>query len=221
MTLQLPLRPRFREPGLPRLDPGVERYRLAGLGGLILRLSAADRVEIVDREGRQACAIAAFGSGGRPDLAALGLKADGDASGINRLLQGEGENSAEIVRALRSRGIPLGIDRAAIVLGDGRPGDSASFKAERDLDVVFHAPGPERLGEGELPATDLSIIVHRARIVAGDDIPLPEPLGDVVAEFRVNRCTALSYEVKEGQFIQIVDVAGRQCSDFLAFDARR
>src|SRR5262245_23026751 len=113
MTVQLP-RPRFREPGLPRLDPGVERYRLAGLGGLILHLAAGDRVEIVDREGRQACAIAAFGSGGRADLAALGLKPDADASGVNRLLQGEGENGAEIGRALRARGIPLGVDRVAL-----------------------------------------------------------------------------------------------------------
>ena len=47
MTVQTLLRPRFREPGMPRLDPGVERYRLAGLGGLILHLNAGDRVEIV------------------------------------------------------------------------------------------------------------------------------------------------------------------------------
>src|SRR3954468_4279195 len=95
MTLPAP-RLRFREPGLPRLDPGVERYRLAGLGGLILHLFAGDRVEIVDREGRQACAVAAFGTGGQPALEALGLRPDGDAAGISRLLQGEGENGAEI-----------------------------------------------------------------------------------------------------------------------------
>jgi len=58
MTVQTLPRPRFREPGLPRLDPGIERYRLPGQGGLILHLSAGDRVEVVDREGRQACAVA-------------------------------------------------------------------------------------------------------------------------------------------------------------------
>src|SRR5690242_16862215 len=109
MTVQTLPRPRFREPGLPRLDPGIERYRLPGQGGLILRLSAGDRVEVVDREGRQACAVAAFGPGGRADPGALGLKADGDAAGINWLLQGEGENGAAIARALRTRGIPLGV----------------------------------------------------------------------------------------------------------------
>src|SRR4051794_30446259 len=105
MNLPAP-RVRFREPGMPRLDPGVERYRLAGLGGLILQLFAGDRVEIVDREGRQTCAVVAFGSDGKPAFAALGLKPDGDAPGINRLLQGEGENGAEIARALRARNIP-------------------------------------------------------------------------------------------------------------------
>src|SRR5256885_768221 len=142
MNLPAP-RLRFREPGLPRLDPGIERYRLAGLGGLILHLFAGDRVEIVDREGRQACAVAAFGADGKPALEALGLKADGDSSGINRLLQGEGENGAEIARALRARKIPLGIDRAAILLGgDGRAGQAASLQVARDVTVVLHAPGP-------------------------------------------------------------------------------
>src|SRR5258707_1284576 len=108
MNLPAP-RLRFREPGLSRLDPGVERYRLAGLGGLILHLFAGDRVEIVDRGG----------------------------------------------------GTPL--------------------------------PAP----------------------------PLPEPLGDLVAEYHVPRCTAISYAVKEGQYIQVIDAEGRQCSDFLAFDAKR
>ena len=72
MNLPAP-RLRFREPGLPRLDPGIERYRLAGLGGLVLHLFAGDRVEIVDREGRQACAVAAFGSAQAADPAPVAI----------------------------------------------------------------------------------------------------------------------------------------------------
>lgn len=222
LPVQATPRLRFREPGLPRLDPGIERYRVAGLGGLILHLLAGDRVELVDREGRQACAVAAFAADGKPAPAALGLKADADASGINRLLQGEGENGAEIARALRARNIPPGIDRVAMLLGgDGRAGQSAVLQAAQDVTLVVHAPASGRVIDGELPATDLSVIVHRARVTPLLAPPLPEPIGDVVAEFHVPRCTALSYEVKEGQFIQIIDAEGRQCSDFLAFDARR
>ncbi len=45
---------------------------------------------------------------------------------------------------------------------------------------------------------------------------LPEPLGPVRAEFRVPRCTARAYRVRAGELIQIIDVEGQQCSDFMA-----
>jgi aminomethyltransferase len=46
---------------------------------------------------------------------------------------------------------------------------------------------------------------------------LPQPLGTVVAEYRIEAATAIAYAVKAGQYIQIIDVEGSQCSDFLAF----
>ena len=48
---------------------------------------------------------------------------------------------------------------------------------------------------------------------------LPDPLGKVVDEFRIDRATARSYQLKKGQFVQIIDVAGQQCSDFMAMRA--
>jgi len=47
---------------------------------------------------------------------------------------------------------------------------------------------------------------------------LPEPLGDATYEKLIKRRSVETYEVKAGEYIQIIDVAGRQCSDFLAFD---
>jgi len=46
---------------------------------------------------------------------------------------------------------------------------------------------------------------------------LPKPLGKVVAEYRIAAATAIAYLVQAGQYIQIIDVEGTQCSDFLAF----
>lgn len=46
---------------------------------------------------------------------------------------------------------------------------------------------------------------------------LPPPLAAVVAEYRIAPGAAIAYSVKAGQFIQIIDVEGSQCSDFLAF----
>jgi len=50
---------------------------------------------------------------------------------------------------------------------------------------------------------------------------LPQPLADPSQDFRVDRGTATAFEVPAGSFIQVVDIEGRECSDFQAFDARK
>ena len=49
---------------------------------------------------------------------------------------------------------------------------------------------------------------------------IPAALGNVVAEYRIEPGSARAYTVKKGQYVQIIDVAGSQCSDFLAFTDR-
>ncbi len=51
------------------------------------------------------------------------------------------------------------------------------------------------------------------------DLLLPDPLGRIVDEWRIPRGTAKAYEVKKGQFVQVIDVEGQQCSDFMALRA--
>ncbi|MEL6319029.1 MAG: DUF1989 domain-containing protein [Cyanobacteria bacterium J06626_14] len=46
---------------------------------------------------------------------------------------------------------------------------------------------------------------------------VPAPLGTLVAEYRIDASTAIAYRVQAGQYIQIIDIEGSQCSDFLAF----
>lgn len=45
---------------------------------------------------------------------------------------------------------------------------------------------------------------------------LPKPLGKVRQEIHIDSGTGQSYEVKAGEYIQIIDIEGRQCSDFMA-----
>ncbi len=47
-------------------------------------------------------------------------------------------------------------------------------------------------------------------------VPLPPPLGEIRDEFTVCRGTAQAYEVRAGEVVQIIDVEGQQCSDFMA-----
>ena len=46
---------------------------------------------------------------------------------------------------------------------------------------------------------------------------IPAALGTVVAEYRIEAGQAIAYTVTQGQYIQIIDIEGSQCSDFLAF----
>ncbi|MCY4336827.1 MAG: DUF1989 domain-containing protein [Litoreibacter sp.] len=48
---------------------------------------------------------------------------------------------------------------------------------------------------------------------------LPPPLGHVRDEFTVTRGTGLAYELAPGEVVQIIDVEGQQCSDFMALRA--
>jgi aminomethyltransferase len=50
---------------------------------------------------------------------------------------------------------------------------------------------------------------------------LPDPLADPMDNIRVHSQTAEAFFVKAGDYIQIIDVDGRQCSDFECFSARK
>ena len=111
--------------------------------------------------------------------------------------------------------------RSACSRTDSPPGAAESFTAARAATVVVGAPGG-RVVEGGWPASALVVEIHRAEppTTAGE-IELPAPLAEPRLDFRVDRASALSYEVREGEYIQIIDVRGRQCSDFLAFNAKK
>ncbi|MEM6595264.1 MAG: DUF1989 domain-containing protein [Pseudomonadota bacterium] len=48
---------------------------------------------------------------------------------------------------------------------------------------------------------------------------LPPPLGQIRDEFTVSRGTGLAYELAPGETVQIIDIEGQQCSDFMALRA--
>ncbi len=66
-----------------------------------------------------------------------------------------------------------------------------------------------------------SIDVHKAVPRPTQEAQIPPPLADPRLDFRIDRATAQSYEVKAGEYIQVIDVEGKQCSDFLAFHRRK
>ena len=101
---------------------------------------------------------------------------------------------------------------------ESAPGAEERFEADRRATLTVSAPPEETpVVEGGLPASDLLVEVLRATPRDDGDPVLPEPLAEPRLDFEVPRASALAYEVKAGEYLQVIDVQGRQCSDLLAF----
>ena len=233
MTTTAPNQPRVLVPGLLMLGPGVERYRVTGGGATVLALDAGDELEIVDPEGRQPCELVAFDANGRSDPSLLG-PADAPGSGNrSRACSTEepaavGILSAELQDARRVRvGLErVGVDMAMLqsaspvrVLGDDTTGGArVRVVAHDDIACVIAAPGESMSAHGGSPPTDLIAYVHRRDATRSEIEPLlPAPLADPSQDFIIPNSTARAYEVAKGDWFQVVDMEGRQCSDFQCF----
>lgn len=215
------LRPKVIEPGMPALDPGVERYQVKGAGAIVIALEAGDRLEITDLEGRQPGELVVFAPSGKDDAAALGAKATLAPAGLQAILAQHTEDATRVLAGLRRRGLDLGSIQAVPLFSQDSPaGEAVDFTASRSVICAIAAPGRSTSIHDQTPPTDLLVFVKRATLKAKPSPQLPEPLAEPLAEFRVGIASALNYEVKAGEFIQIIDVEGRQCSDFLAFVRR-
>ena len=207
-------------PGFSLLDAGVERYRISAGGVTVVALGPGDRLEILDPEGGQPCEVAVFDGEGRNSQALIGAGDDGPAIGTKALLTAPIFDNTRVLHQLEQRGIELGTAHAARVLtADTAPNTGVEFVAQADAVVVTSAPGAKMLPGGSNPATDLVLYVHRARVEEAEQHKLPDPLAEPTFEHTIPAGNAFAYEVQEGDFVQIIDVEGRECSDYQAFDA--
>ncbi|WP_065872255.1 DUF1989 domain-containing protein [Pseudomonas sp. 52 E 6] len=200
-----------REPGLFARAPNLERYRVAAGGVTLVDLQPGDGLQVIDVEGRQTCTLLALDAGGRSALASWGLNASTACRVPGRIGQ------ALQRRGIDAQALPLA---ASLWDADSPPGHSRQFVAEDALLVIVAAPAEATAVDRQYRPSELRLIVTRANPSPLLVPALPEPLGDVLDEFTLRAGTARSYTVAEGQYIQVLDVAGRQCSDFVALDRR-
>src|SRR3954452_16844956 len=213
-------RPTLLTPGLKPLDPRFESWWVRPGGATVVHVRPGDRMTVRDPDGGQPAEVTVLDAEGGEDAAAFGARADAPATVLVAALRNGG--AAPFLGELQRRGLKPHDARAIRLFATDSPaGASESFTAARAATVVVAAPGG-RVVEGARPASALTVEIVRAdpEATAGD-IELPAPLAEPRLDFRVDAASALSYEVREGEYIQIVDVRGRQCSDFLAFNARK
>jgi aminomethyltransferase len=207
--------------GLRPTDRSFESWWVRPGSATAVELHAGDRVTIRDPDGGQPAEVSVLageGAGGNrlcDDPGALGIAAYAPATVLRGLLQSGADEG--FLRQLHARGLRPEEATAAVLFGaHSAPGAAESFAVERDALLVVAAPGG-RLVDGDPPASALIVEIKRQTPRKPAELPLPEPLAEPRLDLRVDRASALAYEVKEGEYIQIIDVQGRQCSDFLAF----
>ena len=209
-------------PGIPTLAPGEERYTVPGGGAIAVPIHAGDRVRVVDVEGMQLCEMVAADAMGAIDASIIGARGDSDAGGLKRVLSGNNESARSVRAGIERRGVDLAAARAVTLFGgESRPGDTSEFTVSRDGVLIVGAPGGAMAADSQATATPLRLHIWRSHLRPLNETILPEPLAEPLQDIRINSATARAYFVRAGEYIQIIDVAGRQCTDFQCFAARK
>ena len=210
----------IKEPGLNVLPPGVERH-VINAGGLTgLQIFPDDEIEIINDEGNQVCEIIVFDKDGKSEPGILNLKENSKNSEIKKILSSQDESSLAANYQLKKRNLDIAKSKSSIIFSkDSKSGDKINFKSKDKCYVIFAAPGQYMLVHEQNPITDLTIFIKRSKIKNDKELSIiPDPVYDPKHEQNIDKATAISYEVKEGDYIQVITPTGRQCSDFVAFD---
>ncbi|WP_171097273.1 DUF1989 domain-containing protein [Ruegeria sp. HKCCD7255] len=199
----------FDGPG--RHFPGFQKasdtrtYILAPRETVRLVLQSGDLLSIEGFGPEQALEVVAFTQDGRPGLTALNLSKTGvvkwgDFDGTRLLAWIEAQGGDRQVPCHR-------LDRGTepLIL---RTGDAVTV-------WVIRPTGVDGFIDGR--ATGNITVLHKSATTK--EPHLPPLLGDTRDEFTVQRGSAQAYELKAGEFVQIIDVEGQQCSDFMALRA--
>mgnify|MGYP005987647889 CR=1 FL=1 len=212
----------IHEPRIFSLPPGTERYVVEGNGAILIAFEAGDSIAITNDEGGQVCEIVVCDKTGKVDPTLIGATGQGPAKGLQALVSSGETSLRSLHMGITAREIDLASPDAIHLFEATTPaGADQIYWAQRDGTIIIAAPGGQMDLEAQNTATTLTVMVKRAVIKSTVKFELPDPLADPMADIRVHTQTAESYFVKAGDYIQIIDVDGRQCTDFECFDARK
>ena len=197
------------------LEPNIAgtRFIVRGGAGRVMSLRAGDRVSVCDPEGLQSALLFAH-----PAAALEFPSTPATADGAPIVDAGAFRDWREQLRVAAGGIEPAGLAGFRLLGGDGPAGAVVRFTATADVSCLFVAPGESTTPVGQVTPTDLEVRIaapSRPNTGWGD-----EPLAPPKAEILIKAATAEAFAVAAGDYIQILDVEGRQCSDFLAFDAQ-
>ncbi len=213
--------------GMPILPSGVERHPIPGGGSRSIAISAGDEVSLLNFYGQQIAEWVFFTPDGSSDPARLDASPTHDSSGIQQTLTRGGRSGQRVLNALAAARFDLGRAAAVRVFNpSSEAGELVTYHAESDGLIVVAAPAESMSPDQQNAPSDIILYIRRrSSSDTSVDKPAavtvaPEPLADASQDFNIQPGQARAFEVKKGEFVQILDVQGRECSDFQALSMR-
>ncbi len=196
-----------------------------------LELKANDLVKLTNTDGATPVLLIPFDARGSADFASIGLASNSRISrstqtpdmarianwyvnrGGNMQSHGQNTNGLNVSESSLTAIAIFDLETPAGEFFILTAKEDVTLWLSIDPELVFSS---DRIFTGGMGGSVCFEHVRNGQAVAA----LPEPLGDIKEEFRIKRGTASAYTLEAGEVLQIIDVDGQQCSDFMAMNAR-
>jgi aminomethyltransferase len=211
------------EPGLWQLNQDRERYRVPACGFIVVELFSGDHMTILDPEGGQIAEITPIDEKGKVDTGLLGINRGHPSVFLHQILNDKNIKSKKLRHFFESRSIHWSESKSFKIFSeDSYPGEERSFEITQKINCLITAYGKTMSIDGVVhPPTDIIVFIKRNSSMEEQEEHLPDPLADPRIDLRVHSSNAEAFLVNAGEYIQVIDVMGRECSDFQAFDQRQ
>ncbi len=202
------------------LPAGEERYISKAQGLVGFEIFSDDKISIKNTEGKQTCEIVVFDKKGRSNPSLINQQSNGNAKFIKYVLTNNNDKKF-LLEKLKKRNIDFNNTNSINYFNQETESNAVvRFTCQDDGFIIIASPGEAMSIDNQNAASDLEVKVQRKKIKNNKlESFLPDPLADTKEEYLIKDSTALAFEVKEGDFIQVIDIYGQQCSDFMAFGA--
>ena len=202
------------------LPENIERYIVKAQGLIGLDIYRGDKIKIINTEGGQVCEVIVFDNLGKNNQSIIGEKINGDAKFTKYILTNSNDKIL-LLEKLKKKKIDFNKTKSSNFFDHtSLTKETLNFVMQEDGFIIFAAPGEDMQVDQQNAPTDIEVVVERKNNKQNKlESFLPEPLAKTKDEFLIKDSSAITYEIKKGDYIQVIDLYGRQCSDFMAFDS--
>ena len=202
------------------LPKNTERYTVKAQGLIGLDVYSGDKIKIINTEGSQICEVTAFDNLGKNNQSIISDTTNGDAKFTKYILINSNDKKL-LLEKLKKKKINFNNTKSSNFFDSSSLAkETLDFVIQENGFVIFAAPGEDMLVHNQNAPTDIEVVIERQNSKQNKlESILPEPLAKTKDEFLIKDSSAITYEIKKGDYIQIIDLYGRQCSDFMAFDS--